>query len=217
MAESWSGSPSPGKTLHKNYLQKTKKSSFPSRGTRTGNTKSCGTTLFAAYCGHFRNGANTPSALNAGNTSADTLDCSISPCPRRPICCSAFRSDLSFRNSLWMRYAALLPRLWFGVSSVAFIKHYICPFVKHFFLPGADSLANFPPACYDKENLQITVCDAACAAQMQNAECKMQNDCAGAAHEFNSFSKKIPQFCILHFEFCISGICPINTNLTKKG
>ena len=155
MAESWSGSPSPGKTLHKNYLQKTKKSSFPSRGTRTGNTKSCGTTLFAAHCGHFQNGANTPSALNAGNTSADTLDRSISPCPRRPICCSAFRSDLSFRNSLWMRYAALLPRLWFGVSSVAFIKHYICPFVKHFFLPGADSLANFPPACYDKENYKL--------------------------------------------------------------
>ena len=28
----------------------------------------------------------------------------ISPCPRRPICCSAFRSDLSLRNSLWMRW-----------------------------------------------------------------------------------------------------------------
>ena len=28
----------------------------------------------------------------------------ISPCPRRPICCSAFRSDLSPRNSLWMRW-----------------------------------------------------------------------------------------------------------------
>ena len=27
----------------------------------------------------------------------------ISPCPRRPICCPAFRSALSCRNSLWTR------------------------------------------------------------------------------------------------------------------
>lgn len=33
----------------------------------------------------------------------------FSLCPRRPICCSAFRSALSCRNSLWMRYAVLLP------------------------------------------------------------------------------------------------------------
>ena len=32
----------------------------------------CGTTLFAGNSDHSRNGANTPSALNAGNTSADT-------------------------------------------------------------------------------------------------------------------------------------------------
>ena len=34
-------------------------------------------------------------------------------CPQRSICCSAFRSDLSPRNSLWMRFAVLLPLQWF--------------------------------------------------------------------------------------------------------
>ena len=137
MAESWSGSPSPGKTLHKNYLQKTKKSSFPSRGTRTGNTKSCGTTLFAAHCGHFQNGANTPSALNAGNTSADTLDRSISPCPRRPIVLNRF----SLRSQLCRTLCGCA----FSFTPASVVSNYVmlfipqmCAFVKHFFTSSAD-------------------------------------------------------------------------------
>ena len=43
-----------------------------------------------------QHGANTPSAFNAGITSADTRKNSLSLCPRRPICCSAFRSALSY-------------------------------------------------------------------------------------------------------------------------
>ena len=79
-----------------------KKPSFPI-GNKDRKDNFCGTTLLAEKSGHLRNGANTPSALNAGNTSSDTRDRSLSPCPLRPICCPALRSVLSFRNSLWMR------------------------------------------------------------------------------------------------------------------
>ena len=34
---------------------------------------------------------------------------------------------------------------------------------------------------------------------MQNDECKMQNDCVAFGDNLKIFSKKIPQFCILHF------------------
>ena len=80
----------------------------------------CGTTLFAGISRPPLSGANTPAALNAGNTSANTRGSPLSSCPRRPICCPACRSDLSPRNSLWMLATALLPRLWFlyGFSSL---------------------------------------------------------------------------------------------------
>jgi len=41
---------------------------------------------------------------------------------------------------------------------------------------------------------------------MQNAECKMQNYCIGFADYLKLCPKDIPQFCILHFEFCIKNI-----------
>ena len=50
---------------------------------------------------------------NAGNASEDTQDRSFSPCPRRPICCSAFRFPLSCGKLSVDALAALLPRLWF--------------------------------------------------------------------------------------------------------
>ena len=53
---------------------------------------------------------------------------------------------------------------------------------------------------------------------MQNVECKMQNEGVALGDLFQSFSKEIPQFCILHFEFCISCVSTINCNsLIKKG
>ena len=72
----------------------------------------CGTTLLAG---------NLPLCpvpthrlpVNAGNASEDTGITIRSHCPLRPICCPAFRSALSHRNSLWMRLAALLPLPWF--------------------------------------------------------------------------------------------------------
>ena len=105
-------SPSPLNSFHKNTSQKQKSPHSP-HGEQGQKIHFCGTTLFAGKSGHFRNGANTPSAFNAGITSADTQGLPFSLCPRRPICCSAFRSALSTRNSLWMRYAALLPLRWF--------------------------------------------------------------------------------------------------------
>ncbi len=56
--------------------------------------------------------------------------------PRRPICCSAFRSALSTAVLSVDALAALLPRLWFGYDTP--IKHHERPFVKNFFSPGAD-------------------------------------------------------------------------------
>ena len=52
---------------------------------------------------------------NAGNASEDTQEISFSPCPRRPICCSAFRSPLSYGELSVDALAALLPRLWFAL------------------------------------------------------------------------------------------------------
>jgi hypothetical protein len=53
---------------------------------------------------------------------------------------------------------------------------------------------------------------AAKAVQMQNEECKMQNDGVGYADLFKSFPQEIPQFCTLHFEFCISSGSATNSN-----
>ena len=50
---------------------------------------------------------------NAGNASEDTRGHPLSLCPRRPICCSAFRSPLSCGELSVDALAALLPRLWF--------------------------------------------------------------------------------------------------------
>ena len=43
------------------------------------------------------------------------LETSLSPCPRRPICCSAFRPALSSAGLSVDALAALLPRLRFGI------------------------------------------------------------------------------------------------------
>ena len=48
---------------------------------------------------------------------------------------------------------------------------------------------------------------------MQNVECKMQNEGVALGDLFQSFPQKIPQFCTLHFEFCISCVSTINCNL----
>ena len=40
---------------------------------------------------------------------------------------------------------------------------------------------------------------------MHNSKCKMQNGGVCFAHILKSFPKEIPQFCILHSAFCISG------------
>ena len=48
---------------------------------------------------------------------------------------------------------------------------------------------------------------------MQNVECEMQNEGVAYGDLFQSFPKEIPQFCILHFEFCMSCVSTINCNL----
>ena len=73
----------------------------------------CGTTLLAGNSGHSVTVPTHRLPVNAGIASEDTLGDPISPCPQRPIYCLAYRSALSSRNSLWMRFAVLLPPQWF--------------------------------------------------------------------------------------------------------
>ena len=77
---------------------------------------------------------------NAGNASKDTQDRSLSLCPRRPICCPAFRSALSCAELSVDALAVLLPPQWFKLL-VFVIKLHLCPFVKNFFPRSADSVA----------------------------------------------------------------------------
>ena len=53
---------------------------------------------------------------NAGNASKDTQGHPFSPCPRRPICCPAFRSALSYAKLSVDALAVLLPPQWFMLS-----------------------------------------------------------------------------------------------------
>jgi hypothetical protein len=41
----------------------------------------------------------------------------------------------------------------------------------------------------------------------------MQNEGVALGDLFQSFPQEIPQFCTLHFEFCISCVSTINCNL----
>ena len=101
MADVGQLSPSKVEKFHIKILQK-KKPSFP-----IGNKDrkySCGTTLFAAFRGHLSNGANTPSALNAGTTSSDTQEMiPFPPALGGPFAAPLFASLSAVRNSLWMR------------------------------------------------------------------------------------------------------------------
>ena len=91
---------------------KRKMSSFPC-GNKDRKYDFCGTTLFA---GKLRPLCPVPThrlPVNAGIASEDTLASAISPCPRRPICCSAFRAPLSYGALSVDALTALLPRPWF--------------------------------------------------------------------------------------------------------
>lgn len=59
-----------------------------------------------------------------------------SPCPRRSICCSAFRPTLSTGDSLWMRKQRYLR---FNGLDIEDIKLHFCLFVKYFFSPLTDT------------------------------------------------------------------------------
>ena len=62
----------------------------------------------------------------------------ISLCPRRPICCPALRSALSYAKLSVDALAALLPLRWF-VYEVMLVIHHRCPFVKYFFSRWKDN------------------------------------------------------------------------------
>ena len=75
----------------------------------------CGTPLFAGKTGRLCTVPTHCLPVNAGNASEDTLESSISPCPQRPICRSAFRSALSFAVLSVDALPVLLPLQWFAV------------------------------------------------------------------------------------------------------
>ena len=49
----------------------------------------------------------------------------------------------------------------------------------------------------------------------QSRQCKMQNEGVALGDLFQSYPQEIPQFCTLHFEFCISCVSTINCNFQK--
>ena len=111
-----SSSPSSARISHKHapFAEKQKSPCSPNRGNKDRTYKFCGTTLFAvckndrsARCQHTA--CHITPALRQrilGNTR--------SPCPRRPICCSAFRPALSSAGLSVDALAALLPLLRFA-------------------------------------------------------------------------------------------------------
>ena len=68
---------------------------------------------------------------NAGNASKDTPGFPVSPCPRRPICCPAFRSALSCAKLSVDALAVLLPPQWF--SLLFLLLNYINVFLSRTF------------------------------------------------------------------------------------
>ena len=108
-----------------------KKSLFPLWGTGTEKT-------FLRYhpacreCGRLTTVPTHRLPVNAGNASEDTLGNPISPCPRRPICCPAFRSALSCAELSVDALCSFTP-----ASMVCYqvmpVIHHPCAFVKHYF------------------------------------------------------------------------------------
>ena len=135
----WSGLPSLSRKFlghRENSFQVKQKSPCSPKGTRTENTISA----VPPCLPEIRPLCTVPThrlPVNAGIASEDTLGDPISPCPRRPIYCPAFRSALSSRNSLWMRFAVLLPLQWF-LYQVMPVIHQLCAFVKNYFSPQVD-------------------------------------------------------------------------------
>ena len=116
---------------------------IPPRGTRTENTISA----VPPCLPEDRPLAPVPThrlPRNAGNASKDTQGLPFSLCPRRPICCPAFRSALSNPELSVDALAVLLPPRRFLVLSVFVIKLQICPFVKNFFPRTAETVAITP-------------------------------------------------------------------------
>ena len=139
MAHSCSGSPSAFGSFH-NISSQIKKSSFPHGGTRTENTVSA----VPPCLPENRPLAPVPThrlPCNAGNASKDTQGLPFSLCPRRPICCPAFRSALSNPELSVDALRSFTSASKVLVLSVFVIKLQICPFVKNFFPHTAETVA----------------------------------------------------------------------------
>ena len=91
-----------------------KKSPFFLRRTGTEKTFFCGTTLIAVQTAISARCQHTGCPLTLAMRQK-ILSVRCSPCPRRPICCSAFRAPLSSGALSVDALAALLPRLWFAL------------------------------------------------------------------------------------------------------
>ena len=114
MVKAASASPSFSRLSHKN-------TSFPNKKVLTPPYRGARTEIqFLRYhlaCRRYSDRLMTAPTrrlpVNAGIASEDTEDDSRSPCPQRPICCSAFRPALSSAGLSVDALAALLPRPWF--------------------------------------------------------------------------------------------------------
>ena len=119
--DGWSGSPSLSRKFlgHcENSFQQ--KSPCSPKGTRTEKTISA----VPPCLPEIRPLCTVPThrlPVNAGIASEDTLESSISPCPQRPICRSAFRSALSSAVLSVDALPVLLPLQWFAVLKLCLL------------------------------------------------------------------------------------------------
>ena len=132
----WSGSPSFTGILHNQHSLNAKSPCSPI-GNKDRKDNFCGTTLFAGRSGRSARCQHTGCPLTLAMRQK-ILWSPISPCPRRPICCPAFRSALSYAKLSVDAPAVLLPLQWFAIQDTPVI-HQKCAFVKHYFSPVADN------------------------------------------------------------------------------
>ena len=123
-----SGSPSPFGTFHKIFLP-IKNAPAPAMGTRTENTflryhLVCRKSGHSIRCQHT--GCPVTQAMRQ-----KILGFPLSLCPRRPICCPAFRSALSCAKLSVDALAVLLPPQWF--SLLFLLLNYINVFLSRTF------------------------------------------------------------------------------------
>ena len=95
--------------------------------------KFCGTTLLAGKPAASGKCQHTSCPITLALRQRILRNHPVLPALGGPLCCPAFRSDLSLRNSLWMRCQLYFRFIGLVGFELAMVILQFCPFVKHFF------------------------------------------------------------------------------------